>query len=172
MANGLLWWRVETDADGKTVKCELAVAREHDTGLVFFVRARDTRHAGRLAFNAYMLAVTKARHAQYAREGRCKCGRDRDVAGKKMCSGCLARNAEYKKRNARRAAGETIPHQSRLEVIEQRRADDRDALRLAVLEEVRGWWKESNNVWRFVARLKLEIEKLSPKRDANIRRSA
>jgi len=147
MADGLRWFKYVYDVDGNVLTRELAVAPQDDNGLTFFVRAKDFESADRKADNRYMLAKTKARHAQYDREGKCRCGRARDVLGdngkpRKRCSLCLESNAEYKERSKRRAQGEELPHRARLEVMEERRSADRAALRLEVLAEVDAKWTE------------------------------
>lgn len=134
------WYRIEVGQDGKVVSCELAEKPEEDNGLIFYVRAKDQRHAGRLAFNAYMLAITRARHAQYDREGKCRCGRKRDVAGRRWCSVCLEANKVYKDRSRKLAAGKTAPEKAeRRDVIALRKEQDAQAIRVEAFRTVLRW---------------------------------
>lgn len=142
-----VWWKLVVDSDGKVVSCELALAKGEDHNSTFFVLARDTRHAGRLAFNKYMLAITKARHTQYASEGKCRCGRERDTRLRR-CSICREANKLYTKRSRARASGATElpPKAERRDVIAERKAFDQAALRLSILEEVNDVWTKRGTV--------------------------
>lgn len=141
------WWKVVVDADGKVVSCALALEQGEDHNSTFFVSARDTRHAGRLAFNRYMLALTKVRHAQYAREGKCRCGRLRDVQGHVRCAVCMDANKVYKKRSRARAKGEELPPKAeRRDVIAARKDSERAAIRISALEEVNAVWERLGTI--------------------------
>lgn len=141
MADHLRWWRLEYDTEGNLLSKRIAVASHEDTGLVFFVRARNIRHAERLGHRLHMRAVTKARHAEYRRRGLCKCGRKPDLQGKRQCSLCQKINIEAKKRRRARDRGEETPKQPRRLALDLRAKDDerriRERLRAEVAAEVR-----------------------------------
>lgn len=147
MARGELgWWRVEVGVDGKGTDIKAVDRREKDGVQVFYVQARDAKHAGRLAFNAYSAARMAKKRAEWAKAGLCtKCGRKRDADGK-WCATCLEKKVAENARKGARRRGEDVPTPTRLESLERRREDDRVTARLDVLEELDDIWSKRGTV--------------------------
>jgi hypothetical protein len=129
------WWKVVVDGEGKVVSCDVAIDRGEDHNSTFFVRARDIRGAGRLAFNAYMRVVQKARHARLKRDGLCRCGKPNDSGTGSRCIACKQRDSRYAKRARAKGRGEDVEPLDRVETLHARRAAEVGDIRLATLRE-------------------------------------
>jgi hypothetical protein len=144
----LRWFRVETDSKGRVLSVSLVECAGTDEKRVFYVPAGDedaARELGRKAFNAYAAARNRENRARLRAEGRCDCGRERDLPGKN-CSVCLQKSREYDARALARKHGENVPPADWKGSRDARRAADAEALRLSVLEEVDQVWRSKGAV--------------------------
>lgn len=137
------WYRVELDSEGAVISSKLVESAGADRGGVFYIRAKSPEAAGKAAFNAYYKLRLRARRAKLRAEGKCDCGRARDVPVKPgskelraMCAGCLKNNMESHERKRRRDAGEDVPSPDKSETLRLRREAERSELRLDTLRQV------------------------------------
>ena len=156
----LYWFKGTTDEAGNILTLEPALRREEDGGLVFFVEARDPKHAEKLVLNRYHRKIQKARHARLKREGLCRCGKPNDSGTGSRCKACKKRDSKYAKRQRAKARGEEVPVLNRIESLKLRRASDADALRLAVLVEAHRRYFAKGS---FIEWLEAEIRKIGGK---------
>lgn len=154
-------WRVLFGRDGaiKSIT-EIQGARGRDW---IIVHAPTEELARKAAFNAYCAQKKRERIKKLDAEGRCKCGRKRDVEGQLGCSVCLERMHGYRAaRKKREAEGTAETHvrdeTARVQTYLVRHRERTSEVRLEVLLEVRRWWLESRNVGVFSERLAKEIE--------------
>jgi len=117
-------WRVEFNPDGSLDSCIEMDRGAPDGVTIVYVRAPTRNYA---IYLARQRILQHERRARYDLEGKCKCGRQRDTAGR-LCQTCLARD-----RAQRRCvhAGPKGPKQL------ARREDLQATERLATLLEVR-----------------------------------
>lgn len=158
------WFRTEYGVDGTRLTCTLAEPRETDNGLVFFVRARDIAHAWKIADRKAHAARMRARRAQYAREGKCRCGRPwKPKKGEpKRCPTCTASKSDEDARYRERLKGVDIPRPSHAVTIAARRDLEREIGRLEGLREALRWFLALPRA-DACARITGEIEKLAGK---------
>lgn len=130
------WWRVEIDAEGRMVKAEPVEAIGANGLGVIYVLAFDIKGARKSAFNEYCALRNKIRRARYHADGKCGCGRERDLEGRK-CSECIRQRQEHKKRSAARARGEEVAPIDKAETYRKRLIRERGEYRAEVLSEVR-----------------------------------
>lgn len=132
------WWRIEVDGKGKVVSCRKVEKAEKAHASVFYVQAETREQAGRAAWNAYCRAEVRKRRERYRAEGRCMwCGRPNDRDPGKRCSICLAKSKRHNARRHARARGEDVEPPDRVAALADRRQQDRLAIRVEVLREVR-----------------------------------
>lgn len=138
MADKLRWYRVEYDAKGRQISKELAVSERDDTGLIFFVCARDANHADKLGRRQVQIAMQRARRAKNKLAGLCPdCGRPR-TDGFFYCQVCREGNDANRKRNLAKARGENVSDKPPKSVAHQKRLNaDRARIRAELEVEVR-----------------------------------
>ncbi len=136
-------FRVEVDQDGKVISIREVERAGTDRGGVFYIRARSEKAAGKAAFNAYYKLRVRARRAKLRAEGKCDCGRPRDLPvapGSKtlraLCRACTESNRESHDRKRRRDAGEAVPMPDKGETLRRRREAERAEDRLEILRQV------------------------------------
>jgi hypothetical protein len=168
----LFWFRLELDGSAKVISCVKVIAAGTSEGGVFYVPARNAESAAKLAYNAHNAALLRARRAQYAKEGRCRCGRPQPERaandprlGEKRCDVCLKKQSEHNKRRALREKGVDIPKPDRRTAIAARRVEEADILRLSVLKEVDEVWRAKGAVGLRIW-LRKELARLSKGRAA------
>lgn len=161
MASRLHWFRCIFDHEGKQVACELAEPRETDGGLVHFVRARDIKQAWTKAEKRLHAAKARARRAQYERDGKCRCGREKDVPGGKRCSICVEEKRAENARRRDREHGEVVPTPDRHETIVRHRDIDRAVVRLETLREALRRVLAARTMTAAIQALQDEIEKIT-----------
>jgi hypothetical protein len=122
--------------DGTVLESELVSEAGKDGNGVYFVRAHDRAQATRLASRSHEAEVLRARRARYAKEGKCRCGRERDLPDAKTCSSCRRQSLDAQERSDRRKRGEVVPSPDRRTAIAARRESERADLRVEVLNEV------------------------------------
>lgn len=158
-------FRVEVDEDGKVLSIREVERAGTAKGGVFYVRARSEKAAGKAAYNAYHRLRLRDRRARYRAEGKCDCGRARDVRKPGSneffinCSACLKGMTDSKERKRRRDAGEDVPRPSVGESLRRRRQAEREEHRLEVLREVNRRFLADRQ--GFARWLQGEIEKLA-----------
>lgn len=136
------WYRCRLDAEGKLIECTPVEEVGTDSGGVFYVQALSEALAGKRAYNSYYRLRQRAHRAKLRAAGKCKCGRPCDTDGV-GCSHCRERNKLYDKRAEARRRGEVIEPLARKESRDERRAEEAQQARLAVLLEVEKAWKRA-----------------------------
>lgn len=131
------WWRIEMDTDGRMVKAEPVEAVGQNGLGVLYVLAFDIQAAKKAAFNTYCALRNKIRRARYHSEGKCGCGRARDIEGNRKCSECIRQRHRSKDRANAKKRGEPVEVLDKTETYRKRRETERQELRLEVLREVR-----------------------------------
>lgn len=153
-------WRVLFGRDG-AIKSVTEIQGQRGRDWIV-VEAETEALARKKAFNAYCALKKRERIKKLAAEGRCKCGRKRDVEGQLGCSVCIERMHGYRAaRKKREADGTAETHvrdeTARIEVFQARHRERTNEVRLQVLLEVRQWWLEAANNGAFTSRLAAEI---------------
>jgi hypothetical protein len=128
------WFRVELGPRGKVRSWRRVEAQGQDGVAVVYVLAESEAEVGRLAYNAYQRALLKARRAKLEAEGRCRCGRPKDLDGKR-CSRCVELGRIYNRRRDAKRRGETVPPMHRKDRDEERKAEFRRDFELSILIE-------------------------------------
>jgi hypothetical protein len=144
------WWRLTVDELGHVTSCEPVEAIGANGLGVIYVLAFDRKGAQKAAFNEYCNIRNKLRRARYDQEGKCDCGRMRDIEGKRKCTVCIAMRRRSKERAQAKARGEDVEQLDRVETYRKRRETEGAVLRRVVLEEVwQRWLKapESFTAW-------------------------
>lgn len=128
------WYRVEFDARGHVVRVTLQSAPGESTNTVVYVEAKGIEAAGKLAERLYSRRKVAERRAKYKAEGKCPCGRERDLDGV-HCSVCLSNKQGTRER---RRMGLNRPDATalRLAKSDTRRRDRRAEMRHEVLLEL------------------------------------
>ena len=127
---------------GKRLKCTLITTEQavERGGLSFLVDAKSEEQAYRKAANLYARRIVTMRRRQYAAEGKCRCGRERDDKAFRTCSVCRERTAVYQQKSkAHKAANTFEPRNEKARVAANlhRQRDRRAEIRAEVLIEVR-----------------------------------
>lgn len=176
------WFRVELDGNGKLISCAVVAEPADPAHGLFFFKATTSERASRLAYNAHHTKLLNARRAQYAKEGRCRCGRLRDRKDGPRCMVCIQRQSADNARRALRKKGIKVPKPDRRESIAARRNEEREAVRLETLRqaptveiadllldllaEVSRAWVHARNNKEFTEWLKTKRESITGKRAA------
>ena len=167
----MFWFRVELDEKGKVISCaQVAKAAEGVAGGVFFFKAANGKSAAEKAYREHHRLQLAARRAQYAREGRCKCGRHRDKETPAelafvTCPACRALHAPQHARAAARQKGLTpVPPPTKADHFAARRTEEK----LELLREVQDHFQR-NTMRNFGLWLAAEIALLEPKAPAKLR---
>jgi hypothetical protein len=151
------WWRIEIDGNGKAgIPVPVEALGENGLSRVY-VLAYDIKQASKAGFNAYCALRNQIRRARYDAEGKCGCGRVRDIEGKKKCKECIKQRQRSKSREKQKKRGEPLEVLDKTETYRKRREDEARQSRLAVLTEVRAAWQNMNTVRAFSAWLAEQI---------------
>lgn len=155
------WYCVELDLDGNVQRCERVDAKPEHAGCgVVYVLADDEGSAKKKAYNLYQRIRLTERRVRYLAEGKCRCGRDRDLTGKRECSKCRERGRLHWARQTAKKKGApapALPPQQRKERLAERRDEARASIRLEVLQEVFAAWQDSATNGQFTAWLTKEL---------------
>lgn len=157
------WYRVLL-VKGRPTSAEVVEAPETDTTAVVYALAKSKADAfakGRAAYNRYCAEKLAERRQRLAEENKCRCGRDRNVPGRKRCAVCLARGQADKRRLKERRAAGVEAHRdepARVDANRARQRDRREEIRIETLIEVRRRWQVSQTNASFERWLDGEID--------------
>jgi hypothetical protein len=159
------WYRVELGPRGK-VRSIKQVERQGEDGVsVVYVLAGDPANVSRLAHNAYQNALLKARRAKLEAEGRCRCGRPKDLDGQR-CSRCIELARIYNRRRDAKRRGEEVEPMHRRDRDEERRAEFRREFELSILVECENALEACRTKGDFARWLRQRMAKLEGRRRA------
>lgn len=132
---------MEFSADGEVDRGATRVlARvEEDGARVVIVQAHSKQEAEAIAYRQRQRMAQRHRRTRLRAEGKCDCGRARDLPGK-TCSHCLKTQKDHTARYLARKRGEVVPPVSKAPAFAARRAEQAEAVRLEVLEEIDRQW--------------------------------
>jgi hypothetical protein len=158
----MCFYRIELNSKGEVVLCTMVPCRgsEVEGNSVYVVEASSREQAIAIAFERYKEAQRKAiadRRARHAKEGRCRCGRERPE-GRRQCQVCIDGAEASKARAQARARGEEVPKRSKAEAFATNRLEADTELILRTLERVHRAWCRSQTVPAFTAWLAGEID--------------
>jgi hypothetical protein len=161
------WFRVTVDGAGKVTDCRPVASKGDAKGGVFFFAAKTAAAASQLAARTHARLQLAERRAQYAREGRCKCGGERDDDALKTCSRCRGNAKVYSARATVRKAGIEPAPLDRRAALQERKQHEHSGVRFAVLVEVQATLERCRRDPKSFERwLAGQIEKLTGKDSA------
>ena len=154
------WFAVHFDDKGGVRSVSLARIQCSSTLAVIYVFAATPDDAAAAGYRMRQRMLQTRRRAEYEAQGLCRCGRPRDVEGKRRCSLCASRGRAYQQRAKLQSEGERIIAPPKREAFKRLAAENRENTRLAVLLEVRELWRDTPNNGVFTRWLEEAIRKL------------